>query len=335
MNSFGRMFRVQLFGESHGPAVGVLLDGCPAGIPLDERAFETDLERRRAGAPGTTTRLEPDRPRLLGGVFEGRTTGAPLLIQFANEAADPAPYDAVRTKPRPGHADFTAWKKFGGFQDHRGGGHFSGRLTVGLVAAGVVAKRVIAPVRVAARLVEAGGSGDVEAAVRKAVADGQTIGGVVEAVAEDVPAGLGEPFFDPVESLLAHIVFAIPAVKGIEFGVGFAAARMTGESVNDVLAGADGRTLTNHAGGILGGISNGNPLVFRVAFKPTPSQKRPQRTVDLVTGEAAEVSAGGRHDVCVALRAPVIVEAAAALVLADLLLLEQDRPRVMPRQEGT
>jgi chorismate synthase len=335
MNSFGRMFRVEIFGESHGPAVGVLLDGCPAGLALADKDLEEDLGRRKAGECGTTARHEPDRPRIMSGVFEGLTTGAPILILFENQAADPAAYEKIRTTPRPGHADLAARLKYGGFNDPRGGGHFSGRLTVGLVAAGAVAKKVIAPVRLAARLTEAGGSPDIAAAVAKAVAAGQTIGGVVECVALDVPAGLGEPFFDAVESLVGHILFAIPAVKGVEFGAGFAAARMTGETSNDPIVGTDGRTLTNNAGGAAGGITNGNPLVFRAAFKPTPSVPRPQRTVDLATGEPAEVVAGGRHDVCIALRAPVIVEGAAAVVLADLMLLEQKRVRVAAREKGS
>jgi chorismate synthase len=334
MNSFGTMFRVQIFGESHGPAVGVLLDGCPAGLPLDPADFEADLERRRAGRPGTTPRREPDRPEILSGVFEGRTTGAPVLVRFANEDADPAAYDRIRTTPRPGHADLPAWMKFGGWNDPRGGGPSSGRLTVGLVAAGTVAKKSVAPVRVAARLVEAGGSPDVEAAVARAVAEGQTIGGIVACEAAGVPAGLGEPFFDSVESLLGHLLFAIPAVKGVEFGAGFAIARLTGAAANDPIVAADGRTLTNNAGGIGGGITNGNPLVFRVAVKPTPSLPTPQKTIDLLTGRPAEVTAVGRHDACIALRVPVVVEAAAAIVLADLLLLEQKRPRVWPRDAG-
>jgi len=331
MNSFGRMFRVAIFGESHGPAVGILIDGCPAGLPLAAADFEADLERRRAGRRGTTPRREPDVPEIASGVLDGRTTGAPLLIRFANESTDPSAYDRFRTTPRPGHADLTARAKFGGWNDPRGSGHFSGRLTVGLVAAGVVARKVIHPVRVSARLVEAGGSADIEAAVDRALAEKQTVGGLVACEATGVPAGLGEPFFDSVESLLAHILFAIPAVKGVEFGAGFALAGMTGAAANDPIVGADGRTETNNAGGIHGGITNGNPLVFRVAVKPTPSLPTAQRTVDLETGRPAEVTAAGRHDTCIALRVPVVVEAAAAVVLADLLLLEQERPRVAPR----
>ena len=328
MNSFGRLFRISIFGESHGPAVGVLIDGCPAGVPLAETDFEADLGRRRAGARGTTPRAEADRPVLLSGVFQGRTTGAPILVRFENSAQDLAAYEAIKDTPRPGHADFTGWKKYGGFNDYRGGGHFSGRLTVGLVAAGVVAKKLIRPVEVEARLVEAGGSPDVAAAVDSAAAEKDSVGGVVACEARNVPAGLGEPFFDPAESLLSHILFAIPAVRGVEFGTGFAAARMRGSAHNDPIAGADGRTETNHAGGINGGITNGNPIVFRVAVKPTASIGRPQRTADLRTGKAVEIAVAGRHDTCIALRVPVVVEAAAAVVLADLMLLEQLIPRV-------
>jgi chorismate synthase len=334
MNSFGRIFRVAIFGESHGPAVGVLIDGCPAGLPLATADLEADLARRRAGRPGTTPRREPDVPEILSGIFEGYTTGAPILIRFANEAADPAAYESLRFTPRPGHADLPARLKFGAWNDPRGGGPFSGRLTVGLVAAGALARKIIEPIRVAARLVEAGGSADVEAAVEQAVAGKQTIGGIVACEATGVPAGLGEPFFDPVESLLSHILFAIPAVKGVEFGAGFAVARMTGAAANDAIVGADGRTATNNSGGIGGGITSGNPIVFRVAVKPPPSLPGPQRTIDLRTGGPAEVVAAGRHDACIALRMPVIVEAAAAIVLADLLLLEQKRPRVRPGDAG-
>jgi len=327
MDSFGRSFRVSLFGESHGPAVGVLIDGCPAGLPLAVTDFEADLGRRRAGAEGTTARVEADAPVMTSGVFQGRTTGAPLLIRFVNAAQDASAYDAIRDLPRPGHADFTAWKKFHGFNDRRGGGHFSGRLTVGLVAAGVVAKKIIRPVEVEARLVEAGGRTDIAAVVASAVADGDSVGGLIACEARRVPAGLGEPFFDAAESLLAHILFAIPGVRGVEFGDGFAAARMRGTAHNDPIEDASGRTSTNHAGGVNGGITNGNPLVFRAAVKPASSLGRPQRTVDLGTGKPAEITVGGRHDACLALRAPVIVEAAAAIVLADLMLLEQMVPR--------
>ena len=332
MHSFGRLFRVGLFGESHGPAVGVLIDGCPAGLPLGPKDFAADLDRRRPGARGTTARREADEPGFLSGVFDGRTTGTPLLIRFENADRDAAAYEAIKITPRPGHADFVAGVKFGGFQDYRGGGHFSGRVTVGLVAAGVVAKRLIRPVAIGARLVEAGGETEIDRAVEAVLRDGDSIGGIVECTAQDVPASLGEPFFDAAESLLAHVVFAIPGVRGIEFGAGFQAARMRGSEHNDPIVDVKGRTATNHAGGIAGGITNGNPLVFRVAVKPTSSLPRPQATVDLRTGEPGRIVAAGRHDACLALRMPVIIEAATAIVLADLMLLEQRIPRV--RKDG-
>jgi chorismate synthase len=329
MNSFGRSFRLSILGESHGPCVGILLDGCPAGLALDEADFSADLERRRGGgAPGTTPRREDDRPIFQTGVHQGRSTGAPILILFENKQVDSSAYEAIKTTPRPGHADWVALKKYGGFADMRGSGHFSGRLTTALVAAGVVAKKLLAPARVEARLLEAGGSADIDRAVRDAMAAQDSVGGLVECRVRDLPAGLGEPFFDSVESLIAHAVFAIPAIKGIEFGDGFQACRMRGSQVNDLLEDAGGRTGSNHAGGINGGISNGNELLFRVAVKPTSSIRAPQRTLDLATNQPTVLSMGGRHDACIALRAPVVVEAMAAAVLADLLLQEGLLPRI-------
>ena len=333
MNSFGRLFRVTIFGESHGCGVGVVVDGCPAGIPLDARDFGPDLQRRKGGARGTTTRIEADCPVIQGGVFAGRTTGAPIAIFFENADARSADYESVVDIPRPGHADFTARIKFGGYQDPRGGGHFSGRLTLGLVAAGVIAKKTIVPVTVEARLCEAGGSGDIEKAVERAMAESDSIGGIVECRSSSMPAGLGEPFFDSAESLISHLVFSIPAVRGIEFGDGFAGAAMKGSQHNDAIVDAGGRTRTQHAGGINGGITNGNPLRFRIAVKPTSSIARPQTTFNLKSGEMAESKIPGRHDACIALRMPVIAEAATAIVLADLLLLEQRVPRVMEGED--
>jgi chorismate synthase len=329
MNTFGTIFRVALFGESHGPAVGVLIDGCPAGLPLETSDFHADLARRRGGAPGTTARREPDAPLLESGLFEGHTTGAPLLIRFANIDVDSRAYEALRGRPRPGHADLVARQKFGGFADPRGSGHHSGRLTVGLVAAGVVAKKLLRPLEVAARLVAVGGSEDIEATVAAAQASGDSVGGLIECRARHVPAGLGEPFFDTAESLLAHALFAIPAIKGVEFGAGFAAARMRGSEHNDPILDVSGASQTNHAGGVLGGITTGNELLFRVAVKPTPSIRLPQRTVDLGSGAPAEISVGGRHDACIALRVPVILEAVTAIVLADLSLLAGRLPRAL------
>lgn len=328
MNSFGKAFRINIFGESHGPGVGILIDGVPAGLPLDYSDFSVDLGRRRAGAKGTTPRKEADLPKLTNGVFNKRTTGAPLAIQFKNTNTRSKDYDKLREMPRPGHADFVASKKFGGFEDYRGGGHFSARLTLGLVGAGVVAKKLINPVSIEAKLIEAGGNPNVDEAIDKAVEEQDSIGGVIECRAQNLPIGLGEPFFDSLESSLAHMMFAIPAVKGIEFGSGFQAAKMKGSEHNDSILSMDGKTETNHAGGINGGISNGNELVFRIAIKPTSSISKEQKTLNVKTGKVDTLKVEGRHDLCVALRAPVIVEAATAIVLADFMLQAQEIKRI-------
>lgn len=329
MNSFGRIFRVSVFGESHGACVGLLVDGCPVGLPLAPSDFSSDLKRRQPGLTGTTSRRETDTPKIMSGTLERRTTGAPLLIMFENQDVRPEDYTPYRETPRPGHADFVALEKSGGYADLRGGGHFSGRLTVGLVAAGVVAKKLIAPVVVEAKLLSAGGSENIERAVLAARKAGDSIGGIIEARARRLPVGLGEPFFDSVESVLSHLVFSIPGVKGIEFGAGFASAAMPGSKFNDIIITRKGKTKTNHSGGINGGLTNGNNLVFRVAVRPTASIARAQRLINLHTGKAARLTIRGRHDVCIALRLPVIVEAATAVALADLLLLEQRIPRIV------
>jgi chorismate synthase len=319
MNTFGRLFKVSILGESHGQSIGILIDGCPPGLSMSEADFSCDLERRRSGAKGTTPRREPDVPHIMSGIMGGRTTGAPILIMFENRKADSNVYEQIRYTPRPGQADFAAWKKYRGFNDYRGGGHFSGRLTIGLVAAGVIAKKLTGPVMFEANLIEAGGSKNIDDAVAAAMRDKDSIGGIVECRIGNASVGLGEPFFDSVESLISHIVFSIPAVKGIEFGAGFAGGRMRGSEHNDEILDLEGRTKTNNAGGINGGITNGNDVVFRVAIKPTSSIGILQSTVDIRTGEAVQISVAGRHDTCIALRMPVIIEAAAAIVFADLL----------------
>lgn len=322
MNSFGRLFRIHIFGESHGPVVGVTIDGCPAGILLSESDFHDDLQRRKSGAAGTTPRQEADEPRLVTGVFNGATTGAPLTVLFENTNTRSGDYEALKATPRPGHADFVLHEKFKGYNDHRGGGHSSGRLTLGLVAAGVVAKKILGEaVAVQAKLVEAGGNTDIEAAISRAVEEQDSIGGIVECKTNGLPLGLGEPFFDSAESLIAHAIFSIPAIKGIEFGSGFAAAKMVGSEHNDAILDEKGTTQTNHAGGINGGITNGNELVFRVAVKPTSSTPKEQRTWNRQTGNVETFQVKGRHDLCIALRVPVVVEAAVAMVLADLMLV--------------
>lgn len=330
MNSFGRIFRISIFGESHGKAVGVTVDDCPAGLVLSPADFEADLSRRKSGAKGTTPRKETDLPALISGVYEGRTTGAPLTILFENANIKPSDYNNLVKQPRPGHADFVAVKKFGGFADYSGGGHFSGRLTLALVAAGVIAKKLIAPININAQIIEAGGNKNIEEAVENAVKSNDSIGGIVECRAVNMPVGLGEPFFDAVESLISHLVFAIPAIKGIEFGSGFEAAKMHGSLHNDPIISAEGKTMTNNSGGINGGITNGNDLVFRVAVKPTSSIGLPQQTFNFETNTVEELKVVGRHDACIALRMPPIIEAATAIVLADLMLLEHQIKRVHP-----
>lgn len=326
MNSFGRVFRVTVFGESHGPCVGVSLDGVPPGIALQESDFLRDLERRKGGLQkGTTPRKEEDVPHVQTGIFNGYTTGAPLTILFDNKNIRSQDYEKQRDIPRPGHADFVAHHKFQGFEDYRGSGHFSARLTVGIVAAGVVAKKMLPAVRIQARVTEVGGLPDVESGLQRAIDAKDSVGGIIECCTEGLPVGWGEPFWDSVESVLAHALFAIPAVKGVEFGAGFAAAAMFGSEHNDALENAAGQTRSNHAGGIVGGISNGNELVFRIAVKPTSSTPKEQQSFNWTSGNLDTFSVKGRHDLCVALRAPVIVEAMTAIVLADFSSLYQPK----------
>ena len=352
MNTFGRIFRVSIFGESHGKAIGVVLDGVRPGLPVSESDFMPDILRRKSGAKGTTPRTETDEPEILSGVLDGFTTGAPMTIVFRNGNTRPGDYNLFREVPRPGHADYTANAKWLGFNDPRGGGHFSGRLTLPIVAAGTVAKKMCG-FTINARVTEVGGvsrektlQGKVNDSrlsdselwrevLDKAIFDRDSVGGIVECTVTGLPVGLGEPFFDSVESLVSHAIFSIPGVRGIEFGDGFAAARMTGSEHNDPLdiqekvnAGADAgihgqnlmfRPSKNGAGGINGGLTNGNPLIFRVAFKPTSSIGKTQETMNVDTGQMTSLEIPGRHDACFALRTPPIVEAMTAMVLTDLL----------------
>ncbi len=320
MNSYGTNFRISIFGESHGKLIGVAMDGVPAGLSLSEEDFMADINRRRSGARGTTPRKEDDIPHIVSGTFEGCTTGAPLTVVFENNNTISKDYSLFREIPRPGHADFTAQVKHNFFNDIRGGGHFSGRLTLALVAAGVVAKKILGNIRINAQITAIAGLADPskwDAAIEAAMAEGDSVGGIVECICTDVPAGLGEPFFNSLESEIAHLAFAIPGVRGIEFGDGFAAAAMKGSEHNDCFIDTEGHTATNGAGGINGGISNGNPIVFRIAVKPTSSISKVQHTANFITGEIEEFSVKGRHDACIALRCPVIVEAIAAIALAQ------------------
>jgi len=325
MNTFGHIFRISIFGESHGNGIGVIIDGVPAGISLTETDFLDDLSRRRSGAPGTTPRKEPDLPRLMSGVYQGFTTGAPLAVFFENTNTKSADYDNLRNVPRPGHADYTAGIKFKGYADPRGGGHFSGRITLGLVAAGVVAKKIINPVKIEAQILEIGGDKDIARAIENITGTGDSMGGIIQCTATNIPQGLGEPFFGSVESTISHLVFSIPAIKGIEFGSGFGAARMRGSQHNDRYISTDGKTSSNNSAGISGGITNGNDIVFRVVVKPTSSISLPQETINMKTGKIEKLQVEGRHDVCIALRVPVVLEAATAIGLADLFLLNKSR----------
>ncbi len=323
MNSFGVVFRVSIFGESHGPAIGVIIDGCPPGILLQPDDFMADLGRRQSGSTGTTKRKEPDQPEILSGVFDGHTTGAPVTIMTRNSDKISSDYDEFKEVPRPGHADFVSRHKFSGYSDMRGSGHFSGRITWGLVAAGVIAKKVAASSEISAKLISAGGMVDIEKAVNEAIASNDSIGGIIECRVLHPQIGLGEPFFYSMESAVSHIVFSIPAIKGIEFGAGFAAAKMRGSQHNDPFIDSEGKTSTNNAGGINGGISNGNEIVFRVVVKPTSSTGVHQTTYNFTSGEMTTLQVKGRHDTCIALRMPVIVEAATAIALADMILIDR------------
>jgi len=494
LNSFGKLFRVSIFGESHGECVGITIDGCPAGLALTEDDLLPDLERRKGGKQkGTTPRQEADYPIFKSGIFNGKTTGFPITILFENKNTRSEDYNKQRSIPRPGHADWVAHQKFGGYEDYRGGGHFSARLTAGLVAAGAIAKKLMqhltpnpspkergtmpsddfgyitdttgnyhllkdfakagrknptdaeialwqqlrnrnvdgfkfrrqhpiagfipdfvcletkliveidggyhsdeeqhlydkartkwlgeynyqllrfaneqvlnytskvvdeiraklseiksadqlteagspsltereleGEVTIHAEVIEIGGEKDVEKGLQKGIDAKDSVGGLIQCKVNGLPIGLGEPYFDSVESLLAQMMFTIPAVRGVEFGTGFAAAKMFGSEHNDAIEEMSGKTRTNHAGGVVGGITNGNELVFRIAIKPTSSTPKEQISLNWDTEQMEKFSIKGRHDLCVALRAPVIVEAATALVLVDLMMQEQQIKRIVP-----
>ena len=320
MNTFGNRFRISIFGESHGPCAGVLIDGCPAGIPLVTDDFAEALSRRRGGTrKGTTPRSEEDQPEFLSGVYNGFTTGFPIAIITRNRNTVSSAYDLFKDTPRPGHADYVAEKKFKGFADMRGSGHFSGRLTFGLVAAGVVAKKLAGDISVEARLLSVGGQSDIDSAINKAMEENDSVGGTIECVAKGVRVGVGEPFFYSLESALSQLAFSIPAIKGIEFGAGFRAASMRGSEHNDAFIDANGTTSTNNTGGINGGISNGNDIVFRLAVKPTSSIGRPQTTYNFASNKMGTLQVEGRHDACIALRIPVVAESITYIALADLM----------------
>jgi len=323
MNQFGTIYKLSIFGESHGDAVGMVIDGCPAGISIEINDFLPDLKRRKTGKNGTSPRLEADLPNIVSGVFNGKTTGSPITLLFENNNTQSKDYDEIRNTPRPGHADFVAYKKYNGFNDFRGGGHFSGRITVGLVAAGVIAKKILKNIEFTSQVIEVGGRKDIDKAVQEAMDQGDSLGGMIECQVKNLPIGLGEPFFDKAEALIAHAIFAIPAIKSLEFGSGIQAAKMKGSEHNDAIIDESGKTISNNAGGLNGGITNGNHLILRVAVKPTSSISKEQRTFSIKSNNVEKLNVKGRHDACIALRLPVIIEAAIAVALADLFLRNQ------------
>lgn len=333
MNSFGEIFRISVYGESHGEGVGVVIDGCPAGIDLDEENFTEDLSRRRAGKIGTTPRIEKDIPMFLSGVFNAKTTGAPVNIFFKNENTNSKAYTDFRDHPRPGHSDFTAHEKYGGFNDIRGGGMFSGRVTLAVVSAGVIAKKILQKfcenIEIESRIISLGelmltdnniSEERIDNYLKKIQSEGDSVGGIIECRGKNIPKSLGEPFFDSVESVVSHLIFSIGGVRGIEFGSGFNSAKMKGSECNDVFINSDGKTLTNNCGGINGGITNGNDIVFRTAVKPTSSIFKNQNTYSFAENKISELKINGRHDTAFVLRVPVVVESCLVIALVDLYL---------------
>jgi len=349
-NSFGKLFTITSFGESHGRCVGVTIDGCPAGLPVSEEDIQREVDKRKPTSPIATTRAEEEKVEILSGIFDGHTTGAPICLLIWNKDIDSSEYERIRYLPRPGHADYTADKKYGRFNDFRGGGRFSGRITATFVMAGAIAKKLLSVIgiEVLAHTTEIGGlkaqpkgldeirqanqnplkcadpkaAKEMLKAIEQAKGEGDSVGGIIEGTALNVPAGLGEPVFDTLEGDLAKALFAIPAVKGVEFGSGFSAARKKGSENNDPFTIKNGKieTMTNNAGGILGGISNGMPIVVRVAVKPTSSIAKKQETVNIEKMEPASLEVRGRHDACIVPRAVPVVEAMIAVTLCDFAM---------------
>jgi len=360
-NSFGKLFTITSFGESHGRCVGVAIDGCPAGLPITEEDIQREVDKRKPGASvAATKRVEADKVEILSGIFNGLTTGAPICLLIWNKDVDSSEYEKNKFLPRPGHADYTAFVKYGGFNDFRGGGRFSGRVTATFVMAGAIAKKLLnlVGIEVLAHAIEIGGikaqprefdeikenveknplrCADLEAAevmtglIEKVKEEGDSLGGIIEGIARNVPVGLGEPVFDTLDGELAQALLAIPAVKGVEFGAGFSVAGKRGSENNDPYTIRNGKivTVTNNAGGILGGISNGMPIVVRVAVKPTASIAKSQQTVNIKEMKEVSSAVGGRHDVCIVPRAVPVVESMMAVTLCDFVMRSGLIPRVI------
>ena len=365
-NSIGKEFTVTTFGESHGKHVGVVVDGCPAGLPLSEADIQVDLDRRiPAELKIVSGRIEKDAAQVLSGVFNGFTTGAPIALMVENKEVDSSDYEAIKDLPRPGHADYPARVRYGGFNDYRGGGRFSGRLTVALIMAGAIAKKLLSRFDVdvlaytravgkvksdkkftaqeirmnrytsATRCPDLACAERMEKAIVDARKEGDSLGGIVECVALNVPVGVGEPLFDSLDADLAKALFNVPAVKGVEFGLGFRVAELKGSESNDpyIMQNRKVATATDNAGGILGGISTGMPIMMQVAIKPTPSIGKEQKTVNLSTMENARISIKGRHDPCVVPKAVPAIESAVAITLADHMIRAGFIPKVLERQK--
>ena len=326
MNTFGRLFRISIFGESHGQAVGVLVDGVRPGIKLDKEDFNSDLSRRKSGGLGTTPRVEADEVMIESGVFEGYTTGAPIMLRFLNKNTKSKDYSNLVVQPRPGHSDFTAKQKYNGYNDYRGGGAFSGRLTLGMVSAGVIAKKMLEDIHFDTKISNLYGETDSSKfndILIETVKNKDSVGGIIDINVKGVPVGLGEPYFDSLESSISHLLFSIGGVKGVEFGIGFDGVNLKGSEFNDVIIDEKGTTKTNNNGGINGGISNGNPISLRIFIKPTASIGVPQETYSYRDNKISTLEITGRHDAAIILRAMVVCEAAVAIALADAYLVNK------------
>ena len=365
-NSIGKEFTVTSFGESHGKCVGVVIDGCPAGVPLSEKDIQTELDRRIPPQPKIVSgRIEKDIVKLLSGVFNGFTTGAPISMTVENKEADSSDYEAIKDLPRPAHADYPARIKYGGFNDYRGGGRFSGRVTIALIMAGAVAKKLLSTFNVdvlaytkaigkvkmdkslspeeirklrykaAVRCPDLTCAEAMEKAIVNARKEGDSLGGIIECIVLNVPVGVGEPLFDALDADIAKMLLAVPAVKGVEFGAGFAAAELKGSENNDAYLMKNGKivTRTNNAGGILGGLSSGMPITVRVAVKPTSSIAKEQRTVNLAKMKDTTMKVTGRHDPCVVPKAVPVVESAVAIILADHMIRAGVIPKVLKERK--
>lgn len=323
MNSYGHLFKVTLYGESHQDAIGVVIDGLPSGTKINEDLIKNDLEQRKPKHIGTTPRKEEDAYKITSGVFNGFSTGAPIHLMIENKNVESKDYTHLKTHPRPGHADFVSEVKYKGFQDYRGGGRFSGRLTAALVAAGSIAKMAI-PFEIKHQLIQVGSLKDMsklDTYLLDVIEKKESVGGIIELTVNKMIVGLGEPFFNKLDAELSKLLFSIPAVKGVEFGLGFDGVENFGSQFNDVLLNGEGHTKTNHSGGITGGISNGNDLTIKVFIKPTSSVQKKQETFNLKTGKVESLEIGGRHDVAIVRRVGIVLENMIAIGLLDQYLM--------------